>query len=233
MNSNRFPPSPVAVRHAEPSMVLSADDETSVSTDWLFDVALQSAKAAKDISLSEISSRMNRQPYFPDIWPGEHYKLLAGIVKILAPKRVLEIGTFTGLSALSLKAHLPADGKIITFDIEPWESFSDTVLKSEDFDHQLEQQIADMADPKFYIQNRLAFLEADLIFVDGPKDAATESIFIKSMEMLSLEKAPLIIFDDIRLWNMLEIWRNIKKPKLDLTSFGHWSGTGLVHWTSN
>jgi len=39
-----------------------------------------------------------------------------------------------------------------------------------------------------------------------------------------------VLFDDIRLWNMLDIWRSIDFPKLDLTSFGHWSGTGVVQW---
>jgi hypothetical protein len=38
------------------------------------------------------------------------------------------------------------------------------------------------------------------------------------------------MFDDIRFWNMLRIWRNVAAPKLDITSFGHWSGTGLVDW---
>ena len=38
----------------------------------------------------------------------------------------------------------------------------------------------------------------------------------------------LILLDDIRLWKMLKIWREISMPKLDLTSFGHWSGTGIV-----
>ena len=34
-------------------------------------------------------------------------------------KRVLEIGTFTGYSALSMAAAMPADGRIDTLDIEP------------------------------------------------------------------------------------------------------------------
>jgi hypothetical protein len=33
------------------------------------------------------------------------------------------------------------------------------------------------------------------------------------------------------LWNMLDIWYHLDKPKLDMTSFGHWSGTGLVQWS--
>jgi hypothetical protein len=38
------------------------------------------------------------------------------------------------------------------------------------------------------------------------------------------------MFDDTRVLNMIEIWRRLNRPKLDLTSFGHWSGTGLVDW---
>jgi hypothetical protein len=41
-----------------------------------------------------------------------------------------------------------------------------------------------------------------------------------------------LVFDDIRIWNMLRIWREIVRPKLDLTSFGHWTGTGIVDWTA-
>lgn len=48
---------------------------------------------------------------------------------------------------------------------------------------------------------------------------------------LVLPGQPILVFDDIRAWNMLAIWREIRMPKLDLTSFGHWSGTGLVDWT--
>lgn len=35
---------------------------------------------------------------------------------------------------------------------------------------------------------------------------------------------------DIRLWNMPAFWRDVPLPKLDLTSFGHWSGTGVGQW---
>jgi predicted O-methyltransferase YrrM len=45
--------------------------------------------------------------------PGEHYRLLAALVKLLQPERVLEIGTFHGLSALALKKFLPSAGKIV------------------------------------------------------------------------------------------------------------------------
>lgn len=36
------------------------------------------------------------------------------------------------------------------------------------------------------------------------------------------------MLDDIRFLNMWRLWRSIRSPKLDATSFGHWSGSGLV-----
>jgi caffeoyl-CoA O-methyltransferase len=41
------------------------------------------------------------------------------LVQVSGARRVLEIGTYTGYSALSMAAGLPADGEIITCDIDP------------------------------------------------------------------------------------------------------------------
>jgi len=66
--------------------------------------------------------------------------------------------------------------------------------------------------------------------VDAPKDGIFELKFLENLSTILLPPNALVVFDDIRLWNMLKIWREIKRPKLDLTSFGHWTGTGLVDW---
>ncbi len=39
-----------------------------------------------------------------------------------------------------------------------------------------------------------------------------------------------VMFEDIRPWGMLSFRQEIERAKLDLTSFGHWSGTGLVDY---
>lgn len=46
-------------------------------------------------------------------------RLLSMLVHMVAPKLVLEIGTFTGYSALSMAETLPSDGRIITCEIDP------------------------------------------------------------------------------------------------------------------
>ena len=44
-------------------------------------------------------------------------RLLTAVVAMLRPRSVLEIGTFTGYSALSMAESLPAGGRIVTCDI--------------------------------------------------------------------------------------------------------------------
>ncbi|MGC2235449.1 MAG: class I SAM-dependent methyltransferase [Pyrinomonadaceae bacterium] len=44
-------------------------------------------------------------------------RLLSGLSKIIQPKRILEVGTYMGYSALCLAEGLSDDGKIITLDV--------------------------------------------------------------------------------------------------------------------
>ncbi|MFO0976290.1 MAG: class I SAM-dependent methyltransferase [Planctomycetaceae bacterium] len=223
---------PFECRHYELSLISSMDDEPAVPSQRLIDVSMKAVQAAGGIQLPEVSARVQNPPYWPDVWPGEHYRLLAGLIDILQPKLVVEIGTYTGLSALAMAARLKSGAKLVTYDILPWRTIGHTHLREEDFaTGTIEQRICDLADPKVFAEQESLLQQADLIFVDGPKNVTFEEQFLKNLGRSRLPKQPLLVFDDIRLWNMLHIWRAINRPKLDLTSFGHWSGTGLVEWT--
>lgn len=51
----------------------------------------------------------------------EQARFLGMIVKISGARRILEVGTFTGYSALSMARELPADGELIACDVsEEW-----------------------------------------------------------------------------------------------------------------
>lgn len=226
-------PMPVSARHVENSLIMSVDDDPAKPSERLLDLALQASSRARSVSMSTVVSRISQAPYYPDVWPGEHYKLLAGLVAVCQPKVVIEIGTATGMSALAMKQSLPAGARLVTFDITPWDQFPDTCLRAADFaDGSLSQIIGDVSDPSVMHQHEALFQTADIIFADGPKDGVFERVFLERLMELRLSGNPLLVLDDIRLWNMLAIWRGIRLPKLDMTSFGHWSGTGFVDWTA-
>lgn len=227
-NPLRFP---VQASHREYSMILSAHDDVPASKD-LLEIGLKASEMALHMDMKAISERLKSPPDYPSIWPGEHYKLLAALTALLQPSYLIEIGTATGLSALCMKAFLPSQGTLITYDLIPWHQIPNTVLQESDFsDGRLIQFTEDLSHPTFF-EKHLPYLEkASLFFIDATHDGALERALLKQLNQIAFATPPLIVLDDIRVWTMLKLWRDIQKPKLDLTSFGHWSGTGLVHWT--
>jgi predicted O-methyltransferase YrrM len=224
-------PPPFQARHSEYSMIFSLDDDPSRASDYLVPVALEAVRKAREINLDDLCERMKAPPYYPNIWPGEHYKLLAGLMISLKPRAVVEIGTSMGLSALAMKKYLPPESKIFTFDIREWKSDPGYFLREEDFaDGRLVQFLDDLSDPAVFLEYGEILKDADFIFLDASKDGVTEKRLLENFRLIPFRDRMLILLDDIRLWNMLKIWREISMPKLDLTSFGHWSGTGIVEW---
>lgn len=198
-------------------------------SDRLVDLIPSLVKRVKLAKLSLLATRST--PDYVHLWPGHHYRLLAALVEELRPRTVLEIGTFTGLSALAMLPVLPQDGRLVTVDIVPWNKVPGTFLQDSDFSRdQLTQITCDFRKLANCQLHSSTICNADLIFVDGPKDGVFERQLVKNFEHLGLKSGTIIVFDDIRIWNMLRIWQEIRQPKLDLTSLGHWTGTGLVDW---
>lgn len=212
-------PPPVKVSHGEYSMILSALDEPAKPNMQLIKLALRAIQAAAKTDLSSLKSET------ANLWPGEHYKLLAGFIQVLKPEVVIEIGTSTGLSALAMLPYF--SGKLYTFDVKEWKSYSDTALKESDFGR-LEQIVADLSRAPVFEAYRPIIEKSSFIFIDATHDGKLEKILIDLFKTVSFKSRPIVFFDDIRVWTMLKMWREIPFPKLDLTSFGHWSGSGIA-----
>jgi predicted O-methyltransferase YrrM len=219
----------VAARHKELSVISSMDDDPYHSNRRLIDLAVAAARLAADIELRQLDLRSSQETRWYRTWPGEHYRLLAALVEVLDARTVIEVGTFTGMGALALAERLPLDGGIITFDLLPWTGFQQTWLAESDFENgRIRQVIGNIADGIEPYKD--LFQQADFIFIDGPKDGVTEPRFAEAIASIDLPRDPIVMFDDIRVLNVVDFWRRLQRPKLDLTSFGHWSGTGLVDW---
>ena len=224
-------PKPFECRHIEYSTISCVDDDPSRPNERLMDISLKAIDRARKIDLSWISKRMKAGPYWPEIWPGEHYRLLAGLVVVQKPKRVIEIGTLSGWSALAMAGSLPPGSELITIDLVPWDQIAATALNPADFeDGKMRQVIGDLSDTAFFASFADTLSGCDLLFVDAPKNVVFEQTLLQHLASIQLPDNALVLFDDIRNWNMLKIWRNITRPKLDLTSFGHWTGTGIIDW---
>jgi hypothetical protein len=142
-------PIPLRARHVEYSAIVSLDDDPAKPSDRLIDIALRATHCAQSISMAAVVARMTQPPYYLDVWPGEHYRLLAGLVSVCQPQVIVEIGTSTGLSALAMRQFMASGARLITSDVVPWDKFPDTCLRAEDFeDGALVQRIGDVSDSR-------------------------------------------------------------------------------------
>lgn len=92
-------------------------------------------------------------------------RLLAMISKLIQPKVILEIGTFTGYSALCFAEGLASDGKIITIDKnEELESLQNKYFAKSRFRNQIHQKIGNALEIIPTIDE-----EFDLVFIDADK----------------------------------------------------------------
>ena len=230
----RQPPAPTEARDAYRSMIYTAHDLKPAPSRRLIDTALAAVREIVEgrIDLGEVSKRAG-VPEWYGMWPGEHYKLLAALMRVVRPKTVVEIGTFSGLSALTMRSFMPEEGRLVTFDVVPWKQIGETVFAEKDFaDGRLRQEIADLSNPAGLEKYRGLLESADFMLIDAPKDGVFEYRLIEQFQTMRFPKCPIILWDDTRLWSMLRFWRILPWPKLDVTSFGAWSGSGLCEITT-
>ena len=116
------------------------------------------------------------------------------IIKISNIKNVLEIGTFTGLSALSISLALPEDGKLIALDKnEKTNELALKFFKKAKQDH----KIKTIVKPALETLEELNKNEFDMIFIDADK-MNYKQYYEKSLELI--KKGGLIIVDNV-LWH--------------------------------
>lgn len=221
---------PVRANDVRWSAVSSAVDLEPAPTEELLELLLASGAQALNVDLTWIGARgSSEQANWVQQWPGEHYRFLAAITEVLQPRVVVEVGTFQGLGALALLDGLPISSTLITFDVVPWRGIADPLLTESDFaDGRLVQQLGDLSDPRVFAQHRDLLAAAELVFLDAPKDGSFEPRFLELAIPVWQGSKRVLIIDDIRLLPMLQLWRDLPFAKLDATSLGHWSGTGLA-----
>lgn len=145
----------------------------------------------------EILKRLRRETYRKTTQPHmisgyQQGRLLSIISKIMQPKNILEIGTFTGYAALCLAEGLPEDGKLTTLDVNedlawlPQKYFAESPYSLQiDFKLQDAKHFLKETDEVF-----------DLIFIDADKENYVEYFHLIKPRIKS---GTVIMFDNV-LW---------------------------------
>ena len=116
------------------------------------------------------------------------------IIKISNIKNVLEIGTFTGLSALSISLALPENGKLIALDKnEETNKVALNFFKKADQDHKIKTIIKPALESLEELKNN----KFDMVFIDADKMNYKE-YYERSLKLM--DKGGLIIIDNV-LWH--------------------------------
>lgn len=143
--------------------------------------------------LQELSRETHLKVIQPRMITGHFQgRVLSMLSKIINPKNILEIGTYTGYSALCLAEGLQKEGELHTIDVNPeLESIQNKYFDKSPYRNQLVQHIGDAVDliPGFN-------MEFDLVFIDAEKkqyDAYFEAVLKKS-------KTGTVILSDNVLW---------------------------------
>ena len=98
-------------------------------------------------------------------------RLLRMLVGMLRPRLVLEVGTFSGYSALCMASALPEGGKLYTFEIDDeLEDFTRPWIEGSGLAHKIEFIIGDA------LKGAPALgLQFDMVFIDGDKRTYVET----------------------------------------------------------
>ncbi|HEX2201506.1 MAG TPA: class I SAM-dependent methyltransferase [Gammaproteobacteria bacterium] len=128
----------------------------------------------------------------------EQGQFMALLVQLMEVKKCLELGVFTGYSALSVALALPPDGKLIACDVnEEWTSMARRYWQEAGVAHKIALRIAPALET---LDKLLANGEAgsfDFVFIDADKENYA-NYYERSLELV--RHGGLIVIDNV-LWS--------------------------------
>ncbi|MGC1203474.1 MAG: O-methyltransferase [Flavobacteriaceae bacterium] len=156
----------------------------------------------------ELLQQLTRETYQKILQPrmlSGHYqgRVLSMISKLVNPKNILEIGTYTGYSALCLVEGMQDSGELHTIDInEELVDFQRTYFDKSNYGHQIHQHLGNALEiiPKL---NKTF----DLVFIDADKENYSNYF---NLIIEKLNKGGIILSDNV-LWSGKVLETTFKK----------------------
>jgi len=137
----------------------------------------------------------------------EQAQLMGLLVRLIDARRALEIGTFTGYSALAVALMLPADGKLTCCDVsEEWTEIARRYWREAGVADRIDLRLAPAADTLAKLIDAGATGSFDFAFIDADK----ENLDLYYEQCLELVRAGGLIAIDNALWH-----GNVADPACD------------------
>ncbi len=121
--------------------------------------------AEENKTLSDLNRETHIKVLIPRMLSGHiQGRILSMFSHMIRPKNILEIGTYTGYSAICFAEGMQPDGKLITIDINhELETMANSYFKKSGFENQIEMKIGNAMDivPSLTMNFDLVFIDAD------------------------------------------------------------------------
>ncbi|MGZ4160800.1 MAG: class I SAM-dependent methyltransferase [Neobacillus sp.] len=130
-------------------------------------------------------------------------QLLAFLAKAIGAKKTIDIGTYTGYSALCVALALPNDSKTIACDINAyWGNIAEAFWKKAQVSHKISLQLQDAANTLNKLINNGEPETFDFILIDADK-VNYDKYFEQSM--ILIRKGGIIVIDNTLLYGSVLI----------------------------
>lgn len=128
----------------------------------------------------------------------EQGQFMALLVELTGARKIIEIGTFTGYSALTMAAALPADGQLICCDIsQEWTDIGWPFWEEAGVTARIDLRLAPALETLDALLEEQQAGQFDMAFIDADK-TGYEAYYERCLELL--RPGGLVMFDNT-LWN--------------------------------
>ena len=168
------------------TMAISDQFTAYIHANWLRCSPLQERLRAETAALGD--------PAGMQISP-EQGQLMGFLVELTGAKQILEVGTFTGYSALSMALALPATGRIVTCDLsEEWTAVATRYWQEAGIANRIDLRLAPAQETIAALLAEGAAGTFDMVFIDADKENY-DTYYEQSLRLL--RTGGIVMFDNV------------------------------------
>jgi predicted O-methyltransferase YrrM len=158
--------------------------------EYMIDTSLREHPILKDLREVTAAMPLSIMQIVPD-----QAQFMQFLLRLIGAKYVLELGTFTGYSALAMALALPEDGRVITCDVNKnWTAIAQDFWQRAKQDHKITLRLAPALESLHALFNDGWSKKFDFIFIDADK---TNYLQYYELALQLLSPRGVIVIDNV------------------------------------